>query len=101
MIQVTGSYGNNRIGIETTNKVIGGVSTDFLPSQLYVIKIDNNNFSLAGLNTATNNEPLVFRSVGTGTSHSFDVINPDDRVIIDLDGIIQSPLYKKNVCCSY
>ena len=91
-------YGNNRVGIETTNKVIGGVSTSFLPSQLFVIKIDNNNFSLAGLNTAvTNNEPLTFRSVGTGSLHSFDVINPDNRVIIDLDGIIQSPLYKRNV----
>ena len=91
-------YGNNRVGIETTNKVIGGVSTSFLPSQLFVIKIDNNNFSLAGLNTAvTNKEPLTFRSVGTGSLHSFDAINPDNRVIIDLDGIIQSPLYKKNV----
>ena len=94
-------YGNNRVGIETSNKVIGGVSTSFLPAELYVIKIDNNNFSLAGLNTAvTNNEPLTFRAVGTGTSHSFDVVNPDNRVIIDIDGIIQSPLYRKNVSVS-
>ena len=94
----SGTYGNNRIGIETTTSVIGGVSTTFLPSQLFVIKIDNNNFKLAGLTTAvTNNDPLVFRAVGTGSSHSFDTINPDNRVIIDIDGIIQSPLYKKNV----
>jgi hypothetical protein len=93
-----GVYGNNRIGIETTNNVVGGVSTNFLPDQLFVSKIDNNRFSLAGLATAiTNQQPIVFRSVGTGTSHSFDVPNPDERVIIDLDGIIQSPLYKKNI----
>jgi len=93
-----GTYGNNRIGIETTNNVIGGISTDFLPDQLFVTKIDNNTFSIAGLATAvTNSQPLIFRSVGTGTSHSFYVPNPDERVIIDLDGIIQSPLYKKNV----
>ena len=92
-----GTYGANRIGIETTNNVIGGVSTDFLPDQLYVNKIDNNRFSLAGLTTTIAVNPLVFRAVGSGTSHSFDVPNPDERVIIDVDGIIQSPLYKKNV----
>ena len=92
-----GTYGSNRIGIETTNNVIGGVSTDFLPDQLYVNKIDNNRFSLAGLTTTIAVNPLVFRAVGSGTSHSFDVPNPDERVIIDVDGIIQSPLYKKNV----
>ena len=92
------SYGNNRIGITTTNKVLGGISTDFMPAEVYAIKIDNNRFSLAGLNTAvTNNEPFFFRSVGSGTSHSFDTINPDNRVIISIDGIVQSPLFKKNV----
>ena len=91
-------YGNNRIGIVTTNVVIGGISTDFLPSEVYVSRIDNNRLSLAGLNTAiTNNQPFIFRSVGTGTSHSLDVFRPDARVIIDIDGIIQTPLYKKNV----
>ena len=60
--------------------------------------IDNNQFSLAGLNTAaTNNEPFTFRSVGSGTSHSLDTINPDNRVMISIDGIVQSPLFKKNV----
>ena len=91
-------YGNNRIGIVTTNNVIGGVSTDFLPSEVYVIKVDNNTISLAGLSTAAaSNQPFTFRSVGSGTSHSLDTINPDNRVIIDIDGIIQSPLYKKNI----
>ena len=92
------SYGNNRVGIVTTNKVLGGVSTSFMPAEVYAIKIDNNRFSLAGLNTAvTNNEPFFFRAVGSGTSHSFDTLNPDNRVIISIDGIVQSPLYKKNV----
>jgi len=93
-----GVYGNNRIKIVTTNKVLGGISTDYLPAEVYVIKVDNNRFSVAGLNTAvTNNEPIIFDNTGTGTNHSFDTINPDNRVIIDIDGIIQSPLYKKNI----
>jgi hypothetical protein len=91
-------YGSNRIGIETTNNVVGGVSTDFLPKELFAIKIDNNNLKLAGLSTtASSNDPLVFRSVGSGTSHSFDVITPFNRVIIEIDNIIQSPLYRKNI----
>ena len=91
-------YGNNRIGIETTTTVVGGVSTNFLPRDLFAIRIDNNNLKLAGLSTASgNNDPLVFRSVGTGTSHSFDVDQPFNRVLIEIDNIIQSPLYKKNV----
>ncbi len=93
-----GSYGNNRVGIVTSNKVLGGVSTSFLPSELFVIRIDNNTIQLAGLSTSvTNNDPLIFRAVGSGTSHSIDTLRPDDRTIIDIDGIIQSPLYKKNV----
>lgn len=93
-----GSYGNNRIGIQTTSSVLGGVSTSFLPSEVYVIRIDNNTLQLAGLSTAvTNADPLIFRSVGSGTSHSLDTLNPNNRTIIDIDGIIQSPLYKKNV----
>jgi len=93
-----GIYGNNRIGINTSNITVGGGSTDFLPAEVYAIKIDNNRFAVAGLNTAvTNNEPFFFTSVGSGTSHSFDTINPDNRVIISIDGIIQSPLFKKNV----
>jgi len=92
-----GTYGANRVGIETTNNVIGGVSTDFLPNELFVRKIDNNRFSLSGLSTTVTTDPLIFRAVGSGTSHSFDVFNPDERVIITIDDIIQSPLYKKNV----
>jgi len=92
------AYGNNRVGIVTTNKVLGGVSTSFMPAEVYVIKIDNNRFSLAGLNTAvTNNEPFFFRAVGSGTSHSFDVLNPDKRVVIDVDGMVQSPLFKRGI----
>jgi len=96
-----GSYGNNRVGIVTSNKVLGGISTSFLPAELFVIRVDNNTLQLAGLSTAaTNNDPLIFRAVGTGTSHSLDTLRPDDRTLIDIDGIIQSPLYKKNISIS-
>jgi len=94
----SGAYGNNRIGIDTTNVVLGGVSTNFLPSEVYVIKVNNNFLSLAGLATAAaSGNALSFRSVGSGTSHSLDVLRPDDRVIIEIDEIIQPPLFRRTV----
>ena len=60
--------------------------------------MNNNQFSVAGLATdAEQGNSLVFNGVGTGVTHSFDVLRPDDRVIIQIDGIIQSPLFKRNI----
>ncbi|WP_263743950.1 hypothetical protein, partial [Klebsiella pneumoniae] len=55
-------------------------------------------FSLAGLATAAERgESLVFNGIGTGNNHSFDVLRPDDRVIIQIDGVIQPPLFKRKI----
>ena len=48
-------YGNNRIGIVTTNHVIGGATTDFMPEEMFVVsKLDTNRFKVAGLSTNWN-----------------------------------------------
>ena len=91
-------YGDNRIAIVGTNNVLGGITTNKLPAEIFAIKLNNNQFSLAGLATdAEQGNALVFNGVGTGVTHSFDVLRPDDRVIIQIDGIIQSPLFKRNI----
>ncbi|AOV60446.1 baseplate wedge initiator [Synechococcus phage S-CAM9] len=93
-----GAYGNNRIGIDTTSNVLGGISTDKMPAEVFAIKLNNNFFSVAGVSTAADlNDPLVIIGVGTGTEHSFDVLRPDDRVIIEIDEIIQPPLFRKRI----
>jgi len=93
-----GAYGSNRLAINATNVVLGGVTTNFLPAELYAIKFNNNQFAVAGLATAAEqNSPLIFSSVGSGTSHSFDVNRPDDRVVIQVDGILQPPLFRRKV----
>ena len=93
-----GVYGSNRIDIVTSNVVLGGVSTDKMPSELFAIKLNNNQFSVAGLKTASETgDALTFNGVGSGSNHSFDVLRADDRVIIEIDEIIQTPLFKKKV----
>ena len=94
------NYGNNRVSIAATNTYeasVGGATTNFLPSSLYVIKLDNNRFKVTGFSTSTAANTFVPTAVGTGTEHSFDAGNPENRVMIDIDGVIQSPLYNKSV----
>ena len=93
-----GAYGDNRLGITATSGVLGGVSTDKMPAEVFAIKLNNNFFSVAGLSTsATLNDPLIIQGIGTGTEHSFDVLRPDDRVIIEIDEIIQAPLFRRRI----
>lgn len=73
-----------------TPRVLG---TDKLPSTLYVTKIDNDNYKVSGLSTS--NE-LDITSYGTGFQ-SFTFDNPNASVIISVDNIIQSPLYKRDL----
>mgnify|MGYP003330398466 FL=1 len=93
-----GVYGNNRISIVSSNVVLGGVTTTFLPPEIYVIKLNNNFLSLAGVATAAERgEALTFNGTGTGSNHSLDVLRPDDRTLITIDDIVQAPLFRKTI----
>ena len=65
------------------------LGTDKLPSKLYVDKIDNTSFSVSGLSTSTN---LNLSSLGIGTQ-TFTLENPNANVMIQIDNIIQTPVY--------
>jgi photosystem II stability/assembly factor-like uncharacterized protein len=71
------------------------LGTDKLPSSVFVRKIDTNNFQVSGLST-TLNDPLDLTTLGIGTQ-SFNFKNPNENVIISIDNIIQSPIYKKGI----
>jgi len=102
--------GGTRIAIASTNRVLGGITTDFLPERVFIYKVDNNRFKISGIKTdaVANGHYLTFRDlggglgVGAGSSHSLSV--PSDlanaRSLITIDNIIQSPLHKKKISTS-
>ncbi len=90
------NHGNTSVGIDATNHVIGGSSTNLMPPEVFVFsRLDNNRFKVAGLSTSTT--ALNIRSLGTGTEHSFKTINPENKTLIQVDGMIQSPLTNRSV----
>ena len=90
-----GAGSTQAIEITNTNFPELGVSTTFVPSELYAVKIDADKIKLAS--TAANAlkvvpEVLDFTSVGIGTSHRFVSTNQNPKVIVALDNILQSPI---------
>jgi hypothetical protein len=85
----------NAIGIGTTYISVGVGTTDKLPRNLYIVKVDNYSIQLA--TSAQNALKLVpdvinLTSVGIGTNHKFSSDNENNRVLISIDNVIQSPL---------
>jgi len=102
--------GGTPIAIDSTNRVIGGATTDFMPPKLYAYKVDGNTIKVVGLKTdaIVDGNYFTFRDlggglgVGAGTTHtlypSYDSANT--RCIITIDNIIQRPIAKENITVS-
>jgi len=83
------------IGIGTTDGFVGVGTTTLLPASAFVIKINDDKIKLAetaAKSLQTIAVPLDLTSVGVGTSHRFVSTNPNAKVILSLDNIIQSPV---------
>ena len=72
------------------------LGTDALPESLFVFKLNDNQFKLAGLSTSVF---LDLTEGGTGT-HSLEYKDPNASVMITIDGIIQKPLSRKSLSVS-
>ena len=84
------------IGIVTTN-IPGVGTTDILPDNLYIIKIDNKTVKVAAAASdalAIPSRPLEFSSTGIGVSHRLVSTKQNQRVVVAIDNIIQSPIVK-------
>ena len=69
------------------------LGTKVLPKEVYVLKLNDNEFRVAGLSTS-----IFLDLVGIGSgSHSFTYSNPDPSVMISIDGIVQSALRRKSL----
>ncbi|MGA1046374.1 MAG: hypothetical protein ACO3UU_00005 [Minisyncoccia bacterium] len=87
------------IGITTTS--IPGIGmTDKLPPSLYIVKVNDIEIQVASsASEALKTIPTVlgFSSVGIGSSHIFTSKKQNERVIIEIDNIIQSPVVSTSV----
>ena len=84
------------IGIATVN-IAGIGSTDILPTNLYIIKIDDVTVKVAAAASdalAIPPRPLDFTSTGIGVSHRLASTKQNQRVVLAIDNIIQSPIVK-------
>ena len=87
--------GTEGIGIATAS-FVGAANTTLLPSEnLYVVKIDDNTIKFAtSAANALNVIPQTvgIETVGVGTNHKFVAIKQNQRVVVAIDNIIQSPI---------
>lgn len=96
VISIAGTYlgGSTNDYVSFTPSELG---TNVLPKSLFVSKLNDNQFRVFGLSTASRNINLT--GVGTG-NHIFSYRDPNANSIISIDGVVQSPLTKKSLIVS-
>jgi hypothetical protein len=87
------------VGIATTSFAGIGV-TDKLPSEVFIVKIDQNTVKLA--RTAQDAleitpKTLDITSVGIGSTHRFTSTNQNSKMVVAIDNIIQSPVVSTSI----
>ena len=83
------------VGIATTNGFVGVGTTNKLPGTFFAVKIDDDTIKIAetaakALKTIP--EVVDITSVGIGTSHRFNSVNQNAKLLVSIDNIIQSPI---------
>jgi hypothetical protein len=88
------SNSSTSMGIGSTLNNVG-VVTNILPPTLYAIKIDKDSFKVATRKEYALSNPAIgvtFTSVGIGETHEFEMVNKNNKCIISIDNIVQSPI---------
>jgi len=94
-----GSGTEDAIGIASTS-FVGIGTTDKLPNTLYAVKLNDSTIQLsATAEDALKTVPKIVDivNVGIGTSHTFTATNQNQRVIIAVDNVIQSPIVETQI----
>ena len=95
----TGPNSTNAVGIATTT-IAGIGTTDKLPSTVYVVKLNELDMRFAGSVAQALSVPpqvLTLSSVGIGTSHVLRAKNQNNKCLISIDNMIQSPVVATSV----
>ena len=87
------------IGINSVSVSIGatldsaGIVTTILPSEVYAIKIDNDQFRLSTRSDyAALGIGVTFTDVGSGNSHELEMYKKKEKSLVTIDGVTQYPL---------
>jgi hypothetical protein len=84
--------GQSAVGIGSTLNS-AGIVTNRLPSDVYVIKISDDEFKLSTRKDyATLGIGVTFTSNGLGNAHQLEMYHKNDKTIISVDDIVQYPL---------
>ena len=84
--------GASSVGIGSTLNSAGIVTT-LLPSDVYVIKISENEFKLSTRKDyAVLGIGVTFTSVGLGNAHQLEMKKKNEKVLITIDNVVQYPL---------
>ena len=93
VVSIAGTYVGGSSPTDTIKVSPLELGTKILPTSLFVYKLNDNEFKVSGLSTSIF---LALSGLGTGY-HSFEYKNPNTNALISIDGIIQSPLYRKSL----
>ena len=87
---------SNLIGVGATALVYDtGIGTARLPQTVYAIRDNATQFRVATAATlATAGTAVTFTALGSGNKHVFSMAKRNEKTIITLDGIVQSPILK-------
>lgn len=103
-VGVGSTYYSERLGIGITMSAVAtattsrqsyfsGFTTNVLPEDLFVIRIDNNNIKLATKKDfAVKGLGIAPTSVGSGNNHLIDTTKKLEKSLIVLDGVVQAPI---------
>lgn len=98
------SYENSNVStlnaINITSTDIGGITTDKLPTELYVVKFSNTKvgFAQSAFDALSSSPTLLdFTSVGIGTFHKITATNQNAKALVAIDNIIQAPVTETKV----
>ncbi len=79
-------------GIGATTDYLG-FTTNILPPVVWAIRLDNDRFKLAStLDNAYSGIAITFTSSGSGNVHELEMVKKNEKSIISISNIIQSPI---------
>ena len=79
------------VGVGSTPMKIS--SSDVLPTTVFAIKVDDNNFKLAtSKSNALSGTGVTFVSLGEGNAHQLEMAKRNEKSLITIDNLVQYPL---------